>query len=472
MSSTTTTTTNTTTNTNTTTESSSSSSSTCPYATLPRQDDWQQCPVFAQGTCPFKDAKDAQQIKRTLQQMPVSHLQNNSFLQLLQDMHQRNASELSVPGGCPIARPVTGVSFREALEQMSLAAIMANLMESAEDDEETLEEHEENTRIIDASVIVETPTNTTTPQQQQQQQKQQQQHSLSESLKTGTARSHQAAENVHFVKNFIQGKIDRDLYASMVGMLYHVYVALEQCLDQYAPQQFASCHFPHQLRRTETLKQDVDFWWGAKVPPLTPATQDYINRLYHVAQTDPLLLLAHAYTRYLGDLSGGKVLARVARRALSLSKSNDGLEFYHFEHIPSMKLFKDHYRQALDALLLTEEQIQRIVAEANVAFCLNMRLFEELDVQANVPGATVRPLEDALAYASQAAVPEVAASDECPFLKTKSKSDNSTMTTKRCPWPFVFAHDPAQGMKDWQTWMVLGLVLCWMWNMIQSKVLE
>jgi heme oxygenase len=221
------------------------------------------------------------------------------------------------------------------------------------------------------------------------------------------------------------------------------------------------------------LEQDVDFWWGAKLPPVTPATQDYIDRLHHVAQKDPLLLLAHAYTRYLGDLSGGKVLARVARRALSLHKTNEGLEFYHFEHISSMKLFKDQYRQALDALTLTEEQIQRVVAEANVAFCLNMRLFEELDVQANVPGSTVRPLEDALAYALSSQSTDTAPSEECPFLKTKQNSTTDTTTTiKRCPWPFVLAHDPAQGMKDWQTWMVLGLFMCWMWNMLQSKVLE
>ncbi|GAX20371.1 heme oxygenase 1 [Fistulifera solaris] len=441
--------------TTTTTESS------CPYATLPKQtkQDWQQCPVFAQGTCPFKDAKDAQQIQQKLQQLPASHLQNNSFLQLLQDLQQRHVDTTKGEG--------PGVSFREALEQMSLAAIMAGLIECEEGDneEEKLEQHEEN-RVIDASVSVDPPANTTSAPQQHS--------SLSESLKTGTARSHQAAENVHFVKNFIQGKIDRDLYAAMVGMLYHVYLILEQCLDRVAPQYFASCHFPHELRRTETLEQDVDYWWGSKLPPVTPATQDYIHRLHHIAETDPLLLLAHAYTRYLGDLSGGKVLARVARRALSLNKTNEGLEFYHFEQISSMKLFKDQYRQALDALPLTEEQIQRIVAEANVAFCLNMRLFEELDVQANVPGATVRPLEDALAYASQAAVSEVAASsDECPFLKTKQQHLTADTTAKRCPWPFVFAHDPAQGMKDWQTWVVLGLFLCWMWNMmLQSKVLE
>ena len=39
---------------------------------------------------------------------------------------------------------------------------------------------------------------------------------LSKHLKTGTKKSHRAAESVHFVKNFIRGKIDRDIYKYMV----------------------------------------------------------------------------------------------------------------------------------------------------------------------------------------------------------------------------------------------------------------
>lgn len=392
---------------------------------------------------------------------------NTSVLQILQDMHQVKApSEVfQIPGGCPVkvssAGGAGGVSFREALEQMSLSAIMASMMNENHEQDHQADEHKHNeTHKHKQTTPIPTSSsssNTTTT------------HSLSESLKTGTASSHQAAENVHFVQNFIQGKIDRNLYATMVGMLYHVYVTLEDCLDQHAPHYFPSCHFPQELARTLSLTHDIDFWWGtttttttARPPPISPATRDYRDRLRHVAQHDPLLLLAHAYTRYLGDLSGGKVLARVAKRALTLEQ--DGLDFYHFEHIASIKLFKDKYRQALDALPLTEEQIQRVVAEANVAFCLNMRLFEELDVQANVPGARVRPLEDVFRVAEQSVVAE---KEECPFLKSKKKT--TTATSSRCPWPFVFAHDPVQGMKDWQTWLVLGFILCWIWSMLQSN---
>ena len=35
---------------------------------------------------------------------------------------------------------------------------------------------------------------------------------------------------------------------------------------------------------------------------------------------------------------------------------------------------------------------------------------------------------------------------------------------ERCPWPFIFFHNPSVGMRDWQTWFVFGLLLCWCWS--------
>ena len=31
----------------------------------------------------------------------------------------------------------------------------------------------------------------------------------------------------------------------------------------------------------------------------------------------------------------------------------------------------------------------------------------------------------------------------------------------RCPWPFVFFHDFDAGIRDWHTWAVVGLTLCY-----------
>jgi len=343
---------------------------------------------------------------------------------------------------------------------------------------------------------------------------------LSKCLKSGTAISHKAAEDVHFVRNFIRGKIDRHLYGQMVLMLYHVYRVLEDLLDQHAMHYFATCHFPLELARTSALQDDLDFWHGPTATTtddtMSPATRDYVDRLKFIAQTNPLLLLSHSYTRYLGDLSGGMILARVARKALKLSKPSngsggtgqgkaevDGLAFYHFANIPSPKQFKTKYREALDALPLTNAQVHELVGEANVAFLLNMRLFEELDVMANVPGATVRPLQEALKFAQSALEakqdgsivplenssststfttnsPREASMEKCPFANPAMARDmeqeviassqrlNSRQTGKViaavCPWPFILLHDPVKGMAHWQTWAVLGLALAWLWS--------
>ena len=40
----------------------------------------------------------------------------------------------------------------------------------------------------------------------------------------------------------------------------------------------------------------------------------------------------------------------------------------------------------------------------------------------------------------------------------------------RCPWPFVFFHDPVMGMRDWQAWFVVGLALCWCWSRLNAAL--
>jgi heme oxygenase len=472
--------------------------------------DVKDCPAFETGSCPFKKPDEMQE---TLKKIPPSHFDpQGKFFQIIQELHtvhgqiQENlnatdsaanhtiggdsngnnvSSNYHLPGGCPVQPTVkrankddgqAHVSFSESMESWSLAAIMARLakeqgidMDMDADADEEPSEHPEESAV--------TPTFT------------EDRPSLAQALKAGTAVSHQAAEDVHFVRNFIQGKIDRQIYGKMVGMLYHVYVKLENCLDEAGPKHFSTLHFPIQLSRQQALEEDLDFWHGSNVNKdaalnfMTPAVKDYMDRLDYLVEHDPILLLAHSYTRYLGDLSGGKILARVARRALDLQE--DGLAFYEFAHVPSAKRFKDIYRQAMDAMPLTAHQVVKLVGEANVAFLLNMRLFEELDVMANVPGATVRPLAEVLAYADGAlghVDAKAAAEAECPFMIGKKDkaaaaptvaaptTDKSVAATagaadkKRCPWPFILAHDPVESLQDWQTWAVVGLLLCWAWS--------
>lgn len=105
---------------------------------------------------------------------------------------------------------------------------------------------------------------------------------------------------------------------------------------------------------------------------LSAGTKPYVDRIHEVGLKDPVLLVAHSYTRYMGDLSGGQILKKVAQRALKLPSTGEGLNFYQFEEIHSHKGFKQLYRSRLNELELDMETKRRIVDESNKAFGFNV----------------------------------------------------------------------------------------------------
>lgn len=200
-------------------------------------------------------------------------------------------------------------------------------------------------------------------------------------LREGTSKSHSMAENVSFVKSFLGGVIDKNSYSHMLANLYFVYLSLEEAMEKNKTNEFIKPIYFPELNRTESLKKDLAFYYGEDwANTLTPseATKLYIDRIKDVSEKRPDLLVAHAYTRYLGDLSGGQILKKIAQRAMNL-QSTQGLAFYEFDEINDEQQFKQDYKSALDSLPVDTQVSRQIVAEANVAFGLNMKLFQELE---------------------------------------------------------------------------------------------
>ena len=109
----------------------------------------------------------------------------------------------------------------------------------------------------------------------------------------------------------------------------------------------------------------------------TPATGTYVDRLAALPQDAPERYFAHHYLRYLGDLSGGQVIGRLAVRHYSTCPRRS-LRTWRFEGIEKHKPYKDQYRAALDAAPLTEAQRDAFVDEARAGFILAKELFDSL----------------------------------------------------------------------------------------------
>ena len=206
---------------------------------------------------------------------------------------------------------------------------------------------------------------------------------LASQLREGTKKAHTMAENTGFVSCFLKGVVDKASYRTLVADLYFVYSAMEEEIGRLRAAGHpvvAPVGFP-ELNRRDTLEHDLAFYFGEgwrSAVQATPAAREYAARLHQLAREAPELLVGHHYTRYIGDLSGGQILKTIAQKAMNLGE-HDGLRFYEFDAIPDEKAFKTHYRATLNSLPIDQAMADRIVAEANHAFHLNMKMFQELE---------------------------------------------------------------------------------------------
>lgn len=204
---------------------------------------------------------------------------------------------------------------------------------------------------------------------------------LATQLREGTKKSHTMAENVGFVRCFLKGVVEKTSYRKLVTNLYFVYSAMEEEMERHQDHPILSKIYFPELNRKASLEQDLQYYYGSNWRneiAVSPAGEAYVQRIREISNADPVLLVAHSYTRYLGDLSGGQILKRIAQQAMNLN-DGEGTAFYEFADIDDEKAFKNTYRQAMNDLPIDEATADQIVDEANAAFGMNMKLFQELE---------------------------------------------------------------------------------------------
>lgn len=203
---------------------------------------------------------------------------------------------------------------------------------------------------------------------------------LSVRMREGSMAEHQDAENSTFMAALLNLELNAAGYAEYLARMLRVYQALEVTGRSLADHPVAGAVVDSALDRVAALKADLAFWSRGHGPKgISPATDAYEARILHTL-SEPELYVAHHYTRYLGDLSGGQVIGKKLAREYGLV-DGQGTEFYLFRQIPKPKIYKDRYRATLNTLPVTEAQADRIVQEVRRVFNLNGALFGELGTE-------------------------------------------------------------------------------------------
>ena len=202
---------------------------------------------------------------------------------------------------------------------------------------------------------------------------------ISSVLRDASRRQHEQAENSPFIVQLMSGELDLRSYAAYLTQLAWLYreleehtttgVAFESSEPLWSPYLLRGAAIDHDLREL-----GVSDWQSTTA--VTPAMSRYCDHIATLGDRSDYRLIAHHYTRYLGDLSGGQAIARLVARHYGATAEQ--LTFYSFEGIPEPVRFKEAYRDSLDSLPLSDDELSALVAEVQLAFTFNQSVFDDL----------------------------------------------------------------------------------------------
>lgn len=186
---------------------------------------------------------------------------------------------------------------------------------------------------------------------------------------------HAEAERTGIVRDLLRGEASRAGYILLLRNLLPAYRAMEHGLERHCGSPGMELLSRHRFGRTLAIESDLTVLCGPRWiedVPLLSAGAIYAKRIAHAAEGDGMRLIAHAYTRYLGDLSGGQILQRLLARSLELRPSE--LTFYDFPDSSDLEALKADYRKALDQAGAFAPDPQAVVEEGAIAFSMNIDL--------------------------------------------------------------------------------------------------
>lgn len=218
-------------------------------------------------------------------------------------------------------------------------------------------------------------------------------------LKASTATIHDEVEHTTFMVDLMEGRLDAGAYALLLKQYTVIYTALEARSREFAEDPIFAPFYDANLFRTQRIHNDLEKLEATAAgqrrdtaplissgsdPAVTRSAEAYADHLNRL--TRPEQLIAHHYTRYLGDLSGGQAIGALMGRHYSVPA--EALTMWDFTEVGKTKPYKDAYRGRLDEIGANGGDEQLVIDETTTAFNLNGRLLAELSSEIEAPAVT------------------------------------------------------------------------------------
>lgn len=196
---------------------------------------------------------------------------------------------------------------------------------------------------------------------------------------------HDSAEKTGFLKRLMDGKASKESYAEYLFNIYEIYKTIEFNLEKYRENPVVNDFAIKKVYRTEEIYKDLKFLLGEKLSEmrLLASTKAYIERINEVSEKQPELLVAHAYSRYLADLFGGRSIYKMLREAYEIDPK--GLNYYVydevFEDADDMRAFVMEYHGMLNEVEFDRKLEEKFINEVSNSYVYNIAISNELEIK-------------------------------------------------------------------------------------------
>lgn len=200
-------------------------------------------------------------------------------------------------------------------------------------------------------------------------------------IRQAEAPLHAASEHTGFIKKITDGTATKETYGEYLFNLHAMYKAIEETLDANADNEVLKPFVTKELYKHELIEKDLEYLLGDSVKNLTllASTKAFLARIDEIKDTNPELIIAHAYTRFLADLFGGRTFLSLLGTNYKIS--SEGLNYYQFPEITDLRAYVMKYHGMLAEFNLSDEMKVEFINEVNNAYIYNIAISNELDIK-------------------------------------------------------------------------------------------
>ena len=200
-------------------------------------------------------------------------------------------------------------------------------------------------------------------------------------IRKNTGALHSAAEHSGILKRIVDGNASIDDYIEYLFNLSAMYKVIEETIENNKDNEVVKQFATPELYRYKLIEKDLEYFLGEKSNKyeLLASTVAFVQKIKEIGSTNPELIVAYAYTRFIADLFGGRTF--VSLLGVNYKVSVEGLNYYNCDGIKNIRAYVMNYATKINSINLSSELEEKLIVEVSNAYIYNLAISQELEAK-------------------------------------------------------------------------------------------